>query len=63
MRHDVNFVEDKAFRRSTNFLLDDQSKEPIEAPRPSQDNKKSSIVTSTGTFLGGEDSQNMEWLV
>ena len=63
VRRDVKFMEDKAFRRSRDFPVDDQSKQPTEAPRitqSSQGQQSSSTVTSTSIDSGGESFQSME---
>ena len=50
VRRDVKFMEDRAFRRSRDLPADDQSEQPIEAPRQS-----SSTVTSTSVDSSSED--------
>ena len=55
VKRDVKFMEDRAFRRSRDLPADDQSEQPIEAPRQS-----SSIVTSMSVDSSSEDSQSME---
>ncbi|KAH9292825.1 hypothetical protein KI387_042000, partial [Taxus chinensis] len=63
VRRDVKFMEDKAFRRSRDLPVDDQSEQPTKAPSPSQGQQSSSTVTSTSIDSGSEDSQSMEQLV
>ncbi|XP_059068930.1 U-box domain-containing protein 21-like [Cryptomeria japonica] len=63
VRHDVKFMEDKAFRRSRDLPVDDQSEQSTEAPRitqSSQGQQSSSTVTSTSNGSGGECSQSIE---
>ena len=52
----VKFMEDKAFRRSREFLVDDQTEQLVEAPRPSQGWQSICIVSSTSVCSRGEDS-------
>ena len=56
VRCDVKFMEDKAFRRSRDFPVDDQSEQPKEGPRLNQGQKNTSTVTSTSVGSGAEVS-------
>ena len=53
-------MEDKAFRRSRYFPVDDQSEQTTKAPGPSQGQKSSSTITSMSVDSGNEDSHSLE---